>query len=135
VYLASAGVSRRSVEHVPGKGSYQDSTIMIPSCREVICSKNRTVSPLPVAQRIRREVTQSVETQTEHKLPGRHQHKPRDLATSKTNSDHWWYLQQVWRAKQGFGKCQKQLTRSLTLSHLVGARNPRANTGISKVPT
>jgi hypothetical protein len=87
VYLASAGVSRRSVEHVPGKGSYRASVIMIPSCREVIYSRNRTVSPLPVAQRIRREVTQSVETQTEHKLPGRHQHKPRDLATSKTNSD------------------------------------------------
>jgi hypothetical protein len=62
--------SRRSVEHVPEMGRYQASVIMIPSCRAVICLRSRTVSPLPVAQRIRREVSQSVETQTEHKLPG-----------------------------------------------------------------
>jgi len=67
---------------------------MIPSCREVICLRSRTVSPLPVAQRIRREVSQSVETQTEHKLPGgTHQHKPRDLATSEGNSVHRGNLQ------------------------------------------
>jgi hypothetical protein len=57
--------------------------IMIPFCREVICSRSRTVSLLPVAQHIRREASQSVESQTEHKLPGgeMYQHKPRDLAT------------------------------------------------------
>jgi hypothetical protein len=56
------------------------------------------VSLLPVAQRIKREVSQSVETQNEHKLPGeRHQRKPRDLATTKSNPEQKCCLQQLIR--------------------------------------
>jgi hypothetical protein len=119
VYSSGAGISNAPWSKVPGRSRYQARMIMIPSCREVICSRSRTVSLLPVAQRREASAQASGLSDVAKETLIKGVAKPFE---SKTR---------IWQLSD----CQKQPTKSLTLLFMVGARNPRANTVGDKVPT